>query len=342
MQKHWFWILGLAAILAFASTCNDEDYISVGFYNVENLFDTIDDPNTFDGEYLPDSFRNWNTNRYQTKLYNLSKVITAFGEDVAPDFLGLCEVENRKVVEDLISTEKLIGVGYKLVHIDSRDARGIDVAGLYRSAKFELIDFGIKRVDLSEFEQITRDILWVNLKSKSHGEDFYFIVNHWPSRRGGLAESEPKRKIAASVLKALKDSLIEANPLANVVIMGDFNDEPANASIDQTLGALASTENVSNSQVFNAMKPLDEKGRGSYCFRGNWNMLDQIMVNGQLLNGKGWEYKAKSATIHDWKWLRQRSGDYKNYPLRTFGGKTYLAGYSDHFPVSILLEHRGN
>jgi predicted extracellular nuclease len=323
------------------SSCKEPHYMGVAFYNVENLFDTIDDPETFDGEYLPDSAKGWNTDKYNTKLNNLARVITTFDGTYAPDFLGLCEVENRKVVEDLINTNLMKPLEFELVHYESSDARGIDVAAIYNPKKLELLESGVQWVDLSEFEQITRDILWVKMKSIVGGEVFIFFVNHWPSRRGGLAESEPKRIQAARTLKKLKDSLLSAEPSANIMVMGDFNDEPDNVSVLTELNATGNLRAISNEQLFNAMTKLNDKQKGSYCYRGNWNMLDQILINSNLADGKAWEYVGKSAKVRNEKWLKQSSGDYKNYPLRTFGGRTYLAGYSDHLPVYVILKHSG-
>lgn len=315
--------------------------MGVAFYNVENLFDTIDDPETYDGEYLPDSAKGWNTDKYSTKLNNLARVITTFDGKYAPDFLGLCEVENRKVVEDLINTNLMKNLGFELVHYESSDARGIDVAAIYNPKKLKVVESGVQWVDLSEFEEVTRDILWVKMKSIIGDETFIFFVNHWPSRRGGLAESEPKRIQAGRTLKNLKDSLLKLEPTANIVVMGDFNDEPDNTSVLTELNTTSNLRTISNEQLFNVMTKLNDKQKGSYCYRGNWNMLDQIMINSNLADGKAWEYVGKSAKIRKEKWLRQASGNYKNYPLRTFGGKNYLAGYSDHLPVYAILKHSG-
>jgi predicted extracellular nuclease len=341
MRKTGF-VLGLVVIVSMIYvSCKKAKYMGVAFYNVENLFDTIDDPETYDGDYLPDSFRAWNTDKYNTKLNNLAKVITTFDGEFAPDFLGLCEIENKLVIEDLLKTKLMKNLGYEIVHYQSSDVRGIDVAAIYNPKKLELIESGIQWVDLSEFDQITRDILWIKMKSKTGNDLFYFFVNHWPSRRGGLAESEPKRIKAASTLKHLKDSLLRIDPSANVIVMGDFNDEPDNKSVLTELNTTGNSKTISNEQLFNAMTKLNDKQKGSYCYRGNWNMLDQILINSNLADGKAWEYVGKSAKVRNEKWLKQSSGDYKNYPLRTFGGRTYLAGYSDHLPVYVILKHSG-
>lgn len=339
MQKSFWLFASLLFITCVCTTCKKVGYLSVGFYNVENLFDTIDDPSTFDGQYLPDSSLGWNTDKYNTKLQNLAKVISSFHEGHPPVFLGLCEIENRKVVEDLVAQPLLKEQHYRVVHVESKDARGIDVAAVYNPDMLSLISYGVKPVDLSEFEEVTRDVLWVKMKSTYNGETFYFLVNHWPSRRGGLEKSEPKRAMAARSLRELTDSLLTADTKANLIVMGDFNDEPTNKSITEVLGAQSAPTEISNTQLFNAMAPLKEQGKGSYCFRGNWNMLDQIMISSALVDDEEWSYREASAQIMDHNWMRQADGNYKDYPLRTFGGRKYLAGYSDHFPVSIILEH---
>ncbi len=313
--------------------------IDVAFYNVENLFDTIDDPNTFDGQFLPDSMYQWNTDKYESKLEHLASVISGLANGRTPAFVGLCEIENRFVLVDLMHTGRLDDTQLGIIHVESKDARGIDVAALYDQKQLKLLNYGIEEVDLSAYEEKTRDILWAKMKRRGFNDVFYFVVNHWPSRRGGLAESEPKRVEAAKSLKSVIDRIHRDDPDANVVIMGDFNDEPDNKSISDVLGASDTADKISNTQLFNAMSALQDKGEGSYCFRGNWNMLDQIIVNGNLLDGKKWEYNRGSAYIHAADSLRQGPGKYEGFPLRTFGGRKYLNGYSDHFAVSAELQY---
>jgi predicted extracellular nuclease len=335
MSKFLVGLVFTTALFSFLS-CDHADYLSIAFYNVENLFDTIDDEITIDEEYLSSSSKNWDKEKYQSKLSKLSDVISTMVNKGAPDFLGLCEVENKLVLEDLIATPKLKKTNYSIVHYESIDPRGIDVAALYNPLKFSLVESGTKRIDLSEFDVVTRDILWVKLKPKE-GKEFYFIVNHWPSRWGGKVESEPKRMAASYTLAALCAELQEEDSNAQLIIMGDFNDEPMDSSI--RIGLKATGDETSNTQLFNAMAQLKKDGLGSYNYRGNWNMLDQVIINGNLRDGKGWDYISNSAQIMSPEWMRQHSEKYEGYPLRTFGGSNYLNGYSDHFPVYILLHH---
>ncbi|MBI1305611.1 MAG: endonuclease/exonuclease/phosphatase family protein [Bacteroidetes bacterium] len=320
----------VAAFLTF-SGCKSNKVISFGFYNVENLFDTLDDPETADEEFLPDADKHWDTQKYNSKISHLSKVISGLCNGTAPDFLGLCEIENKTVIEDLIASGELQSTPYKIIHFESIDPRGIDVGAIYNSEKFTMIDGGTRRVDLYSMDDVTRDILWARMHPKE-GSDIYFIVNHWPSRWGGQLESEPKRVRAAETLKKLVQDIQAEDSNAAMIILGDFNDEPNNKSIREVLGS-DSVSPTSNSQLFNATALLMNRGLGSYCYRGDWNMLDQIIMTRSLLDHKDWDYAANSATIYGPDWMRQHGNDYEGYPLRTFGGKTYLDGFSDHFPV---------
>ena len=327
----------VSSLFAFWS-CNSKRVVSIAFYNVENLFDTIDDFKTFDEEFLPDTGRFWNTTKYNNKLSQLSIVISTMVNDKAPDILGVCEVENKQVLIDLLATPRLKKVPYEIVHYESIDPRGIDVAAFYNSEKFSLVESGTKRVDLSEFEDVTRDILWMRLKPH-FGDDFYILVNHWPSRYGGKSESEPKRLKAAEALLLLCAEIRQKDDKAQIVIMGDFNDEPLDPSLADVLGASTSLDQISNTQLFNATASLKKLGKGSYCYRGDWNMLDQFILADNLQDHKGWDFVENSAQIMDPDWMRQHTEKYEGYPLRTFGGQTYLNGFSDHFPVYIILQH---
>ncbi|MCB9261888.1 MAG: endonuclease/exonuclease/phosphatase family protein [Flavobacteriales bacterium] len=338
MKKALVLFAFLSAIAVFWASCTKKNYLGIAFYNVENLFDTIDDPNTLDGEFTPDSAKHWNTEKYFAKLNNLAKVLTTYQSNQTPDFVGLCEVENRLVLEDLLKADALKDKNLDIVHFESPDLRGIDVAALYNTKKLKMLDSGKHPLDLSEYGETTRDVLWVKMLEKSTKEQFIFLINHWPSRRGGLEESEPKRILAAQNLKHLKDSLLKQNAGINLIVMGDFNDEPDNKSIKEALDATNQTE-INNAQLFNVMAALKAVGQGSYRFRDDWNMLDQLMVNSALLDNQKWEYERNSAGIRNEDWLQQHSEKYEGHPLRTFGGNNYLNGYSDHFSVYMLLSY---
>lgn len=333
------WIcLVFVMLLVFACNESEVSGVTVGFYNVENLFDTIDDPTKYDEQYTPSSDRRWNEEKYQTKLTNLAKVISQLNNDQAPEFLGLCEVENREVLEDLIATKALEPFEYKIAHIESPDERGIDVAFLYQEKLFKVTDIDAHQPDLSAFDDKTRDILHVEGKIAS-GESMHFIVNHWPSRGEGLRKSEPKRILAAEKLKEIYTTILREDPQAKIIVMGDFNDEPSNKSISNTLAVSCDVNSVKATQLFNAFCELEQQDFGSYKYRSYWDMLDQIMISNALLaDTTGLHYQHNSASIKNEYWLEQHGNKYEGSPLRTFGGRKYLGGYSDHFPVYISLE----
>lgn len=317
--------------------------IRIAFYNVENLFDTKDDPATEDEEFLPAGPKQWTEERYQQKLKNLAAVVA--GLDY-PEMIGLAEIENQQVLQDLVDHETLANYSYDIVHFDSPDARGIDVALLYRSTFFSPFLTQAFKVTFDSGDYQTRDILEV---SGILGEDkeegintLTVLVNHWPSRRGGMAASESRRIAAATRARALVDELLTVDPNANIILMGDFNDEPDNRSILTTLEAKGDPAVLDDNDLFNPMYALKEQGKGSYLFRGQWDMLDQIMLSQALFkaekNKSDFHYKEGSATIFSQEWLLQQEGKYQGYPLRTYGGNEYLGGYSDHLPVYIELE----
>lgn len=312
--------------------------LEVMFYNVENLFDTLDDPKTDDQEYLPNSFRKWDQIKYESKISNLAKVIHSIDEGDLPDWIGLCEVENKMVVRDLA---KATGGQYAISHFNSPDHRGIDVALLYNDSLYALIEekplFVVLQVPQNildkaspaEAEELlrkngngnTRNILRTTLHNSQ--DTFVIYTCHFPSRRGGMNETSYKREQAASILKKDFDAIKLKHPSYKVLIMGDFNDEPSNVSIQNVLRAEKPSE---QSALNNLFYTHDEDQDGSYRYRDQMNMLDQIIISANL-----WSEKVK-AKIYNPSWLIQ-TGKYAGYPLRTFGGKNYLNGYSDHFPV---------
>ena len=301
----------------------------IGFYNVENLFDTLDHPQVIDEEFLPNGANKWTNARYQRKLQNLSQVIAKMN----PDILGLCEIENRTVLEDLVRHPNLAGKKYQIVHFDMDDARGVDVALLYKPAVFK--PFVIKKIkfkDPAEPDFKTRDILWV--KGLFNKDTLQVAVNHWPSRRGG---KEDKRLVAATALKHTVDSVLRINPLSNIVMMGDFNDDPANRSIKKILLA----ENEAGEEIlFNAAEPTFKKGYGTLGFNGAWNLFDQMILSKSLTTSKT-HYVAQSFTIFVEPQMQERSGKYKGFPRRTFvQGQYDPDGFSDHFPVFIVLANQ--
>ena len=333
-------LVGCLNQLQTETSAPDKAEVRVAFYNVENLFDTEDDPHRLDEEFLPTSDKQWDNARYEDKVAKLARVIAAMNY---PELLGLAEVENEAVLRQLIEHPDLAEAGYDLVHYDSPDVRGIDVALLYRTAFFTPESSQAIPVAFEDDNYQSRDILQVSgtLGKDAKHNTVHLLVNHWPSRRGGVAQSEPRRREAARLARKAVDELLQTDQLANVILMGDFNDEPSNASITDELRATASVKKKDPFQLYNTVADLDEQGRGSYKFRGNWNMLDQIILSQGLVedarNTDDYHYRPESAEIFTPEWLLQAEGKYQGYPDRTYAGDKYLGGYSDHLPVYIAL-----
>ena len=301
-------------------------------YNVENLFDTVDDPTVPDEEFLPASEKKWDNEKYQRKLTDIAKVISEVNLQELPELVGLVEVENQQVLEDLVKTGKLKDQ-YAIVHEESPDFRGIDVALIYRKDAFSEIVHEVLPVTFSDDPEFkTRDILHVTGKMKDNV--VHVFVNHWPSRIGGDEKTEPKRLLAASVLKKKVDQVFAADPKARIIIMGDMNDEPANKSLKETLGAQAPG---SGALLINLMMPDDLAGKGTYFYSGNWNMLDNIVVSEAVLNGKRMRIEDGKGTVfsNGWMIFINKNGD--KTPNRSYVGNKYVGGVSDHFPVYFKM-----
>ena len=311
----------------------------VGFYNLENLFDTIDDPNKRDEEFLPNGQNRWNTEKYMTKLANMSEVISQIGRDDDPDglaVLGISEIENRQVIEDLINTPLLKPMGFEIIHYDSPDKRGVDVGMIYRPKYLEVTN--TKSYELiipGMYDFFTRDQLVVS--GKLLGDDIHFIVNHWPSRRGGEKASRPLRNAAAALSRHIVDSLLALDPQAKIIVMGDLNDQPTNESVLKIMNAKGNKDKLKEGEFYNPMYKLYKQGIGSGAWRDTWSLFDQILLSQGLLGEDYTTYKYYGVRIFNKPFLKQKEGRYKGYPYRTFAGGTWMGGYSDHFPVYVIL-----
>jgi len=313
---------------------------TIAFYNVENLFDTINDPKTWDDDRTPKGKDKWTSIIYKKKLNNIAKVIADIGFDLtnqAPSIIGLCEIENRRVLEDLIKTESLIKEDYQIIHYDSPDERGIDVAMLYKQNRFKLSSsktypLYLKRKDGSR--DYTRDHLLVS--GFLDKDPIHFIINHWPSRSGGQMRSEPSRILAGKVNKKIIDSILQSNPKANIISMGDFNDNPSDKSIKPILNTTFKKSKIKEWQLFNPMEELYRKGYGSYRYRDKWDMIDQFFLSKNLVDNKNGLFFLK-ASVFNKKYLINPSGKYEGYPFKSFAGGKFLNGYSDHFPIYLYL-----
>ncbi len=311
----------------------------IAFYNVENLFDTIDDPMVRDEEFLPDGANRWNTERYLNKLDRLAQVIAGIGTDFTPDgpaIVGLAEIENRAVVEDLISQAGIKDRNYEIVHYDSPDRRGVDVGLIYQPKYFHLLHSKSYTLQLDGIPNFyTRDQLVVS--GLFDGELMHFIVGHWPSRRGGEKRSLPLRMEAAKLARHIVDSLLMTNPQAKIVVLGDMNDNPNNKSLIEGLRAKGSQKNLKEGELFNPMYALYKKGIGSNAWRDTWSLFDQLIISQEFLGEDYSSYRFKTAKVYNKPELTQRSGRFKGYPWRTFVGTEHQGGYSDHFPSYILI-----
>ncbi|HAS46274.1 MAG TPA: endonuclease [Microscillaceae bacterium] len=338
MKKHTLLIILVVVNTTLVAAQAKYQKRCIAFYNVENLFDTVDDPEKRDEEFLPSGRKQWDADRYAKKLDKLSLVLSKLGEE-PPAVIGLCEVENKQVVEDLVKTKHLKKYNYKIVHYPSPDRRGIDVALIYRPEYFKVTSSKSYRLtDKNQPDFITRDQLLVT--GEFDGDEMHLIVNHWPSRYGGKERSAPRRMLAAKLSRRVADSLLNANRNAKLIVMGDLNDNPNDPSLTQGLKAFAKRPKGKN--LYNAMAPLYKKGIGSLRYRDEWFLFDQIIVSKALVKGSKSQYRylSKSAKVYAPEMLKQKEGRYKGYPDRTYAGRRYLGGFSDHFPVFIYIGKR--
>ena len=311
------------------------------FYNAENFFDTKHDSLKRDQEFLPDGAKHWTYYHLQDKIINIAKVITAVGEWEAPELVGMCEVENQYVLEQLVNYSPIKSVNYQIIHKESPDRRGIDVALLYRKDRFKPISFNFIEIKMPKpFTRTkTRDLLYV--KGIVLGQDtIHVFVNHWPSRWGGQQKSEPKRMYLASVLKHQTDSILKGNPKSRIVIIGDFNDEPDNISLKNVLNAHREIDGeVIDTSLYNLMAILNKKtGQGTHKYHGTWGVLDQIIVSGYFMKNKTTYTGIDGVHVFKADFLLEKDEKYTGeQPNRTYIGYKYHGGFSDHLPVYLDL-----
>lgn len=314
---------------------------TIAFYNVENLFDTKNDSLIFDDDRTPEGSYHWTQERYERKIGNISHVLSQISEDTvhtSPDIIGLCEVENRAVIEDLVHHPNLEDKDYGIVHFDSPDERGIDVAFLFKKSSFLPTSFKSHRLLLFDGlgkRNYTRDQLVVG--GMLDDEEFYFIVNHWPSRRGGAAKSQPDRIRAALLNKRIIDSIQKLNLDAKIICMGDLNDDPRDDSLKKILNTKDKAALLDSVSLYNPMERLYKKGLGSLAYGDKWNLFDQFFMTPNIVGQDRQEYTYWKAGIYSPSYMKTPEGKYKGYPLRTYSGGSYTGGYSDHFPVYLYL-----
>ncbi len=307
---------------------NDGQAFRVAFYNVENLFDTEDDPIKIDSEYLPTSRLQWTQERYEAKQLNLAKVVEAMQ---FPSLLGMTEIENDKVLQDLVNQSVMKNSDYKFVHFESPDERGIDVALLYKTADFTVKNSAYIRIKMPNSSDKTRDILQVTGALK--GQPLTVFVNHFPSRRGDKGDSEDKRIYVAEQLRKAVDDVFKKDKNMGVVVMGDFNDAPSDISMSQTLKAQEWTQSTTTETpiLYNLAAPIDINTEGSIYYKG-WSVFDQIIVSNNLVDKTD-----KKETIFKQDFMIYKDKNGNKLPNRTYTGPIYRGGYSDHFPVFINI-----
>lgn len=338
--------IGITVVLFIysAAYAQKAEIVAVGFYNFENLFDTINSPGVNDYEFTPQGSNKYTGDKYKTKLHNLSKVVSELATDKCPDgvaLLGMSEIENRGVLEDFVKQPAVRKRNYQIVHYDSPDRRGVDVGFLYNPRYFKYDTSYTVFIDLVKNGDttLTRDILVVG--GLLNGEYTYVLVNHWPSRSGGEQASLYKRAEAARRCRQVYDQLRADNPMVRLIIMGDLNDDPISPSIAQYLGAVGDVDHLSPEGLYNPMYHYYKQGYGSNAWRDSWSLFDQIILSyGYLEDSSG--YRFYKAHIYNPRYLQQSSGQFKGYPLRTYAGGQFIGGYSDHFPVYVYLTREVN
>lgn len=309
------------------------DMQAIAFYNIENLFDLRNDQHTNDNDFLPISVKKWTPKRYENKLRKLGFAISNIGRRETgkhPVLVGLAEVENAKVIEDLIASKHLEGLNYNYVHFDSLDERGIDVALLYDTTVFEVLDSEVFTISLKDEDgspDYTRDILLVS--GVLDGEKVHVIVNHWSSRREGQQETEFKRLASSEKVSDIISSLNQKDPDTKIMVIGDFNDTPQNRSLKRL---------VDDFGLFNPFETLRSFTRGTVKHKRQWFIFDQILVSTNFFKSSKNEFEFFKADIFDENFLKLFNGPFKGTPFRTYVGKKYKGGYSDHFPVYIILK----
>ncbi len=304
---------------------------TVAFYNLENLFDTVNDPNILDNDFTPETEMNWSKKRYSKKLNRLGEIISQIGNKETthpPVLIGVAEVENKTVLKDLIASNSLKNKDYDFVHFNSPDERGIDTALLYRKKYFNVLYKEAITLYVTNQEGIrdyTRDILYV--KGELKGEIVHLLINHWPSRREGVEITKHKRLAAALRNRELISKIASENPQHKIIVMGDFNDNPNNESIKTLTGT----------ELYNPMELLHTKYAGSLNYQHKWNLFDQIIVSNNFLQQHNNSFQFLEAAIYNPQELKEQKGAFKGNPFRTYAGPHYLGGVSDHFPVFAIF-----
>lgn len=330
----------LMLFVTLSATAQEKRYevYGVGFYNLENLFDTIHDYGKNDYEYLPDGTNKWGTLKYTNKLKNMATVLNEMATDVIPvgmAAVGVSEVENSRVLEDLVNHEILAPRGWDFVHIEGPDKRGVDCALLYNPQLFKPVNSKLAPYTTEDNDTTYKTRGFLIVSGEMGGELVHIIVNHWPSRYA----SSPARERAGVLVRDLKDSLLAEMPESRVIIMGDMNDDPDDKSLKSCLGAVRDKDDIENAtDLYNPWWDiLRRRGHGTLKYRGKWNLFDQVILSGNLVNNDRSTLELYKTEIFSRNYLFQQEGRYKGNTLRTHAGGVWLNGYSDHLPVIVYL-----
>lgn len=341
---NFFLLLFMCLWSCFTTSQNQRTYKihTLAFYNLENLFDTIDDLAKFDESSPIMELKFDRQETYQKKVENMARVLADIGRDIsnnAPAIIGVSEVENQEVLEDIINDSALRDSNYGIVHYHSPDARGIDVALLYQKQFFS--PTSTSSHELKIYDNVTRKRIYTRdqllVSGYLDGELIHFIVTHWPSRSGGEAKSQYNRIAAAKLSKYLVDSLQVIDPYAKVFIMGDFNDNPNNVSIKKVLKAQNNKSKVEFKGIYNPYENFFRNGLGTTAYRDAWSLFDQILFTKPLLEKDNGSFQFYKAGIFNKEYLITPHGAYKGYPFRSWSDGGFSGGFSDHFPVYIHI-----
>ena len=324
-----------------SALCQKEFTVAcIAFYNLENLFDTLDSPDTDDLEFTPHGPNLYNSKVYWDKQQHLAKVLSEIGTEYTPDgpaLLGVSEIENISVLEDLVKQPAIAQRGYRIIHQDSKDGRGVDVALLYQPKYFtptSVFYFSLPTYFEDDSIKYSRDILFAT--GLLDGDTIIISVNHWPSRRGGEQTTAHLRNAAAIKNRCFLGSMAIHHRITKSIVMGDLNDDPVNESIRKYLRAEKSTEDLARNEMYNPFESFYRKGLGTTAYKDAWSLFDQIILSSPLaISPTGYRYY--KAVVFNPPYLTQKSGDFKGYPMRTYSNGVYAGGYSDHFPVYVLL-----
>lgn len=313
----------------------------LAFYNLENLYDTKDNALVDDNEFTSKGAKHYDDGIYQNKILHLATVMKGIGEQYTKDgaaLLGVVEIENDTVLQDLVKHPLISKRNYQIVHYNSKDKRGIDVALLYNPKYFTPIHSTSIHVNLPSTRDIkyeTRDILMV--QGLLDGDSIHLFVNHWPSKRGGEDKTTASRNAAAAACRKEIDRINRINPMAKIVVMGDFNDNPDSYSITKVLQSSENTQQLEPGRLYNPWLTIYKQGRGTLANQDIWSLFDQILLSPVWLNKSYTGYYFKFARIHQTNDMVENTGRYRGYPMRTWDGNNYRGGFSDHFPSYIVV-----